>query len=52
MRWLALGALVCAAVCWAPALCADTGQGGGRAVRLSYVDGHVRITDGGQVLAE
>src|SRR5580698_2729550 len=49
--WLALAMLVAAGVCAAPALRADP-QGGGRAIRLSSVDGHVRVTEGNQVLAE
>jgi hypothetical protein len=52
LGWPALAALVAGALCLAPALRADTTQGGGRAARLSYVDGHVRITQGNQVLAE
>ncbi|HTW62154.1 MAG TPA: FecR family protein [Terracidiphilus sp.] len=49
---LALAALLAGALCLAPALSADTSQGPGRAIRLSYVDGHVRITQGNQLLAE
>jgi FecR protein len=46
-----LGWLAVAVLCLGPALRADP-TGGGRAVRLSYVDGHVRITTGSQLLAE
>ena len=49
--WLALAVLAAAGLCAAPALRADP-QGGGRAIRLSSVDGHVRVTEGNQVLAE
>ena len=49
-KWLAIASLALGAVCLVPALHAD--QDGGRAVRLSYVDGQVRITQGNQTLAE
>lgn len=49
-KWLAIAALAVGAVCLAPNMHADAD--GGRAVRLSYVDGQVRITQGDQVIAE
>lgn len=52
--WYALISLVLAGVGFGPALRADdaTGPGGGRAIRLSYAEGQVKVTQGGQVLAE
>jgi ferric-dicitrate binding protein FerR (iron transport regulator) len=50
--WLGLAALVLGTVAAAPAGRADDAGPGGRAIRLSYVEGQVRITQGGQVLAE
>jgi hypothetical protein len=51
-----LAALAAVAVCFGPLLQAqDTGQTSGqpaRAVRLSYVDGQVTLSQGGQVLAQ
>ncbi|HEX4030384.1 MAG TPA: FecR family protein [Terracidiphilus sp.] len=52
-RWLSMAALALAALGLAPvAAHADDAGQPGRAVRLSYVDGQVRITQAGQVVAD
>ncbi|MGB6721720.1 MAG: DUF6600 domain-containing protein, partial [Terracidiphilus sp.] len=50
--WLGLVALVLGTICLNPVVRADDTGEGARAVRLSYVEGQVRIVQGGQVLAE
>jgi hypothetical protein len=49
--WLGLAALALT-ICLTPALRADEGGAGRRAARLSYVDGQVRISQEGQVVAD
>ena len=49
--WLGLAALAFA-ISLAPVLRADDAGAGGRAVRLSYVDGQVRISQDNQVVAD
>jgi ferric-dicitrate binding protein FerR (iron transport regulator) len=52
LRWLGMAALALSALGLAPAMHADEAGQPGRAVRLSYVDGQVRITQAGQVVAD
>jgi FecR protein len=49
-NWLAV-ALFLACVGFTPALEADAPAAGGRAERLSYVEGQVKITEGGQLVS-
>lgn len=50
--WLTLAFAAAGAICLAQMARADAAGQPGRAVRLSYVDGQVRITQGGQVVAD
>lgn len=50
--WCALAVLILGTVCLTQTARADDGGQPGRAVRLSYVEGQVRITQGAQVVAD
>jgi hypothetical protein len=52
LGWLGLAALVMGSFGLAPLLRADDSVPAARAVRLSYVEGQVRVSQGNQVLAE